>query len=176
MMRTHGIAPNAATIKSAPSRSYTKSERRESSGNTSKKRKAEQFLEENTTPDDEEGYANIKPDPIDSKEQFNVKEEDGQLSLDEAANLMQFYNAQSCAISQLGEKKYGCSDFEGSSVGYHSPLTYGLQAQQPYDFSRAYDSAVMNNLPTPTSQIPYQSPYQYNSESHSGTASPVVLE
>ena len=52
-MRSHGIAPNAATIKSSSSR-IAKFECRESKNHTSKKRKASAFPEDNTTADDEE--------------------------------------------------------------------------------------------------------------------------
>lgn len=176
MMRAHGIAPNTPTTKSSVSRNTTKIERQGSKGEASRKRKAEQFSEDNSTADDEEGYANIKSDPIDTKEMFHVKEEDGQLSLSEAANLMQFYDAQTYPISKLEEQDFGCSDFDASSMGYHNTIAYGSQTQQPYDFSSLYSSPEMNNFAGSASTLSYHNPYQYISDCQGGSDSPLIVE
>lgn len=176
-MRAHGIASNAATVKTGPPRSYTKTESRDSSGAIPKKRKAEQFLEENTMADDEEVYGNIKSDPIDMKEQFNVKEEEGQLSLNDAANLIQFYDPQPYSSAHLGDHDYSRSVLVETSTGYHTPMTFGFQAPNPYAFPISYSSmADTESIPRSSGQLPYRSPYQYTSDGQGGSASPVVLE
>ena len=70
MMRAHGIAPNAATIKPLLARSI-KSDSRDSTEKPSKKRKAEVFVEDNGATDDDEAFSNnIKSDPTNEKEKF----------------------------------------------------------------------------------------------------------
>jgi hypothetical protein len=205
MMRAHGIAPNAASVKTQPA-SRTKTEPRESTtgnGNVpNKKRKAEQFMEDNNTSvaDDEEGFAtNIKADPVDEKTQLRVKEEEGRLSLDDAANLMQFYDTPSFQGSEFdaGGQDYGASDWDGaSSSGYHTPIgnLYGMQ--DPFNFSTPYDSAGMSSsgmggsgmsdvIPRFTG-LQYQSPYQpyvqhtpntpITPDNQGGSESPVIVE
>ncbi|KAK0122384.1 hypothetical protein ONS95_010624 [Cadophora gregata] len=102
MKRAHGIAPNAATVKPAPrSLKPVRTEPTQSSSTTpkAKKRKTDHFLEENTAEDDDEGFGTVKTEPVVAKtEQLEVKAEvdkkhqPGQLSLDETANLLQYYD------------------------------------------------------------------------------------
>src|SRR4051812_38396832 len=119
MMRSHGIAPNAAATKPAPSRTPpTKTERRESGTApppASKKRKADQFVEDTTAEDDEEGFgtAKIKTD-VDKK---TVKKEGGgALSIGDAASLMNYYDAQTSYNGSTAGGDYGgVSQYDGSS-------------------------------------------------------------
>lgn len=188
-MRAHGIASNAASVKTQPPL-RTKHERRESTtanANVSKKRKAEQFAEDyDTSVDEEEGFApSIKTDPVDEKVQFRVKEEDGQLSLSEAANLMHFYDAQPFTDSQfnVGEgPDYGRSDYNANPAGYHAPLSDPHSLQAPYDFVTPYvsdgmaRSSINNALPMPAG-LPYQSPYQQCPPyTQGGSDSPLIVE
>jgi hypothetical protein len=199
MMRSHGIAPNAATIKPPPSRA-PKAERRESntassSSISSKKRKAEQFLEENNGVDDDEGFgSSIKSEGVHIKEQLYVKEEEqhrSQLSLDEAADLMQYYDAPSSQYggAQLsGEDIYGSSEYGGGSpAGYATPVggSYSMQSKQGFDFGAVYDaaggspygSAGMGSLARPESQgMRYQPLMRYSSDSQGRLDSPLVVE
>jgi hypothetical protein len=177
MMRAHGIAPNAASIKPAPARA-PKSERRES-GPSLKKRKADQFLED-TPVDDDEGMGwgartgvVIKEDP--REEKYNFKQEDhkpqtieeqGQLNLEQAANLMQYYDGRSQLVV---DDLYGAGDFGGgmsagvygTSSGYASPMAsaYGLDSQNGY-FSASYGSSGMGSSMNGLSSVPRSSPQQ----------------
>jgi len=145
-MRAHGIASNAATIKPAPAR-LSKTERRDSSTTTSKKRKTDQFVEENTATDDDETF-NVKPDPgNESKEILRVKEEEmGQLNMDEAVNLMQYYgNSSYASSSSMGaEQNY---DFGGSSASLGSSSMagssggWGMSTLDAYEFTTPYSSS-----------------------------------
>ncbi|KAE8440846.1 hypothetical protein EG329_006389 [Mollisiaceae sp. DMI_Dod_QoI] len=189
MMRAHGIAPNAATIKPAPARSM-KAERRESStpsSTFSKKRKADAFLEDTTPVDDEEAFGSIKPDPANMKEHFVVKEESegqsmqqGQLSIDQAANLMQYYEAPSTyGGSNMGrDNSYTSSDY-GSSTAYATPIAsaYGMQTQQPYDFSTSYNAGGMGGIPRSENQgLHYQPLMPYQADDQGRSDSPVIVE
>lgn len=175
-MRSHGIAPNAATIKPASSRT-PKSERRDSKNHSSKKRKASAFMED-TTADDEEPFSRVKPDPTNEKEQLCIKEESGQLTLDEAANLMQYYGTPPYT-SQAGEDDvYAGNDYNANATGYHTAMagSYGLQDQQAYEFSFA--PAGINSSPTPLGHgIQYQSMMHYPAtESQGGSESPLIVD
>ncbi|KAF8856306.1 hypothetical protein BDZ45DRAFT_691931 [Acephala macrosclerotiorum] len=189
MMRAHGIAPNAATIKPAPARNM-KIERRESStpsSTSSKKRKADAFLEDTTPVDDDETYGNIKPDPINMKEQFVVKEESegqsmqqGQLSINQAANLMQYYDSPATygSVGLSSEGGYGGSNY-GGSAGYSTPIAsaYGLPSQQPYDFSTSYNAGSMNSILRSENQgTQYQSLMPYQADDQGRSDSPVIVE
>jgi len=168
-MRAHGIAPNAASIKPAPSRS--KNERRDSSIPL-KKRKADQFLEDACADDDElVGWGNIKEDPHarDDKalvfKQFKTEggsrgnEEDRKpqilaqkqgLNLEQAANLMQYYDSSSQLVV---DDLYGAGDFAGGMPGYGTPSgyttpmgsAYGLDSQGGY-FAAPYVSSGASNM------------------------------
>lgn len=177
MMRSHGIAPNAATIKPASSRT-PKSERRDSKSHTTKKRKASAFIEENTAVDDEENFSRVKPDPANEKEQLNVKEESGQLSLDEAANLMQYYGTSSYSAQLGGEETFSNSEYGSNTTGYNTGIgaSYGLPDQQPYDFS--FSPAAMDNGPTSLAHgIQYQQMMHYPSTGNQGgSESPLVVD
>ncbi len=203
MMRAHGIAPNAASIKPAPTRA-PKSERQESSIPTLKKRKADQFLEEAATDDDEGlgwGNIHIKEDPREEKYNINFKSEEGgghkqritheqgqQLNLQDAANLMQYYdNGSQLVVDDL----YSAGDFGGSmsaygtSSGYTTPMVsaYGLESQNGY-FGAPYSSAGMagvnglSSVPRSSQQsFQYQqhiSPYPAEEQGHSD--SPLIVE
>lgn len=187
-MRAHGIAPNAATIKPAPARNM-KTERRESSNSSStssKKRKADAFLEDTTLVDDDETFGNIKPDPINMKEQFVVKEESegqsmqqGQLSINQAANLMQYYDSPTTyGGAGLGaESNYRSSNY-GGSAGYSTPMAsaYSLQSQQPYDFS-TFNAGGMNAIPRSENQgMHYQPLIPYQADDQGRSDSPVIVE
>ena len=188
MMRAHGIAPNAATIKPLLARSI-KSDRRDSTEKPSKKRKAEEFVEDNGATDDDEAFPNnIKSDPTNEKEKFMVKEEGHgndhqgqQLSINDAANLMQYYNTPSSYNSGLGglggDQDYG-SDYGGSASGYATPTggDCGLHLQ-PYDFGSAYGNFGFSGIPRTASQGPrYQPTMQFPADPQGGSDSPVIVE
>jgi hypothetical protein len=176
MMRSHGIAPNAATIKPASSRA-PKSERRDSKNHGPKKRKASAFIEDNTA-DDEEPFSRVKSDPANEKEHLCVKEESGQLTLDEAANLMQYYGTPPYT-SQAGEDDvYTSNEYDPNSTRYHTTMagSYGLQDQQAYEFSFA--PAGMNSGSTPLGHgIQYQSMMHYPAtDNQGGSESPLIVD
>jgi hypothetical protein len=197
MMRSHGIAPNAASIKPAPSSRPLKSEPRDfgaSSSTASKKRKMDSFLNDNTGEDDE-GFGNIvKPDPADMKEHFVVKEEsesqqiqkEGQLSLSDAASLMRYYDAPtsfSATEMSMNQEGYSSSQYEGSA-GYHTPLgsSYSMSSQPTYGFSPQYRSngyastGVGDDTKPEISAINYQSMMQYPPDDQGRSDSPVIVE
>lgn len=197
-MRAHGIAPNAASIKPAPTRA-PKSEGRESSIPTLKKRKAEQFLEDTPADDDEAvgwGTVHIKEGPREEKYNFKeevdhkpqITQEQGQLNLEQAANLIQYYdNGSQLVVDDL----YGAGDFGGgmsgygTSSGYATPMgsAYGLDSSNGY-FPALYSSASMGGM-NELSSIPrssqqsfqYQQPgLQYRSEEQGHSDSPLIVE
>ncbi|KAJ5032840.1 uncharacterized protein L3040_009431 [Drepanopeziza brunnea f. sp. 'multigermtubi'] len=181
MMRSHGIAPNAATIKPAPRN--LKSERQQSlpsssSPSAAKKRKTEGYLDENTTADDDEGFGMVKPEPaVMIKEQFVVKEEEthrqqpGQLSLGDAANLMQYYDTPtrysggdsgggdgSGSVSGHGNG-HGLGMDDGYTGEYTASPSYGMSSS-PYGLASHTHS---HSQPPPqaydfASRSPYGSP------------------
>lgn len=212
MMRAHGIAPNAASIKPAPQRA-PKSERRDSSAPL-KKRKADQFLEDTAADDDEaigwgSSSMHIKDDPhtrdekhlvfksesgsggSDIKPQgLGLGEEQGCLNLEQAANLMQYYDNGS-QPSLLVDDLYSAGDYGGgisaygTSSGYATSMGsgYGLDSQSGY-YASPYNSAGMggmgglSSVPR-TSQQGYQYqqhrlPYQPDDQGHPD--SPLIVE
>ncbi len=188
MMRAHGIAPNAANIKTATAIRAPKSGRCESSGSSSKKRKADQFLEENPA-DDDEGYGlasiTVKSDPVDTKETFVIKEEEqrqGQLDLEQAAKLMQYYdnNSQYGGDHIYGGNEYGgAMSRYGTSSGYATPMEAAFGIQSPTDYYTVpYGSASMSGSGMPRSQqgFQYQPALQYQSEDQGNSDSPVLVE
>ncbi|KAE9371981.1 hypothetical protein N431DRAFT_535641 [Stipitochalara longipes BDJ] len=178
MMRAHGIAPNAASIKPAPSR--PKSECRDSSIPL-KKRKAEQFLEDAAADDDElVGWGTIKEDPHARDEKALVfkelKTEGGTLNLEQAANLMQYYdNGSQLVVDDL----YGAGDFGGgmagygTSSGYATPMgsAHGLDSQGGY-FAAPYTSSAVSGMSSMSgmgglSSVPRSSPQSFQYQQHS---------
>lgn len=185
-MRAHGIAPNAAAIKPAPARTI-KTDRRDSTDKHSpKKRKADAYLEDNGATDDDETFPNsIKSDPAADKEKFTVKEEEyghgmgQQLSTNEAANLMQYYDGASPFHDAMGgEQGFAGSDYGGSVGGYATPIGgYGLQAQQPYDFGAAYGNPSMSSMSRSVDQgLSYQPMMQFPVDPQGRSDSPVIVE
>jgi hypothetical protein len=183
MMRAHGIAPNAATIKPSPSRAI-KTDRHNSAEKPSKKRKTDTYVEDNGATDDDEGFSNnIKSDPATDKEKFMIKEEEHghgqQLSMNDAADLMQYYDNSSPYNSGIsGEQDYSGSEY-GGSAGYATPIggDYNMQTQQPYDFGAAYGNTGMSGIPRTIDQgLNYQSMMQLPLEPQGRSDSPVIVE
>lgn len=182
-MRAHGIAPNAATIKPAPSRAI-KTDRSNSTEKPSKKRKTDAYVEDNGATDDDESFShNIKSDPAEHKDNFMVKQEEHghgqQLSMHEAANLMHYYGNASPYNDVLGGEKDYLENEYGGSGGYATPNggAYGLQSQQPYDFGAAYANSGMNGIPRTIDQgLSYQSMMQFPSDPQGRSDSPVIVE
>ena len=188
-MRAHGIAPNAASIKPASARA-TKTERRDSADRpaSSKKRKAEAFIEDTTPTDDDEGFSTapvIKSDPVTcnrSSEQLRVKEEEAahQLSLGDAANLMQYYDTPSYDGAQLGtEDAYGEYDDVAANGGYTASL-FGLHAPQ-YEMYGGADFDVVPRSLNQGLHYQHQLPMHYSPQSDNqahqgGSESPVIVE
>jgi hypothetical protein len=78
MMKAHGIAPNAASVRASPAARSFKIERKEIS-TPAKKRKMDDFANDHrAAADDDENFDNIKSDPGNHGEQFQVKEEPNQ--------------------------------------------------------------------------------------------------
>jgi hypothetical protein len=182
MMRAHGIAPNAATIKPAPSRAI-KTDRSDSIAKLVKKRKAEAYVEDSGATDDDESFSNnIKSDPATKKEKF-VKEEENvqgqQLSMHDATHLMHYYDSPSPYNGGLGgEQDYPGSEY-GGSAGYATPMGggYAMHAQQPYDFGAAYGNAGMSGISRNVDPaLNYQSMMQFPSDPHGRPDSPVIVE
>jgi hypothetical protein len=193
MMRAHGIAPNAATIKPPPTRT-PKSERRDSSGSANKKRKADQYLED-TPADDDEGYGPghivlVKDDPADVKEEFVVKDEaepqqQGQMHLEQAANLLQYYDDGSqYGASQLGGNDvYGASEYGGGLSGYGTSSGFGTPISTPFGLPTAnhyyntpYGTVGMNDIPRSQQVGFYQPALQYQTDDQGRSESPVIVE
>lgn len=204
-MKSHGIAPNAASVRPAPL-SRTKIESRDSSSSFSsssatplaKKRKTDAFLEENTADDDEEmlggqvksenGTAAVKD------EEQQTQASMGQLSLDEAANLMQYYDtpttkygdsgvdmgSSSLGVHMAVEETYSSNGFVGDAGGYGSSTagSYGMHAQDSFDFSAPYGGSGMSNIPRSGSQsLQYHPVMQYSSDQTQGCSeSPLIVE
>lgn len=176
-MRAHGITPTTAAVKPMSSRT-PKTERRDSKSQIHKKRKTSAFVEENTAADDEESFSAVKPDPACDKEQLNVKEEAVQLSIDEATNLMQYYNAPSYDSQIGGNDVYSQTAYDSGPSSYHAGVTtpYGLQEQQPYDFSFA-STSMNNGSATLDHGLQYQPMMHFSStDSQGGSESPLVVD
>ena len=202
MMRAHGIAPNAATVKSAP-RSL-KTERTETTPSSSspiaKKRKTDPFLEDNTSADDDERFGTVKIEPVVLKEeQLVVKEEEerkhqpGQLSLDEAATLMQYYDTptQYAGLGMgmgiddgynggyTGGHDYGSSMSATSMAGSSLGGLYNMESQHPYGFSSpsSYGNAGVGGMQSSEPQrMSYKPLMQYSSDEQGRADSPVIVE
>jgi hypothetical protein len=184
MMKAHGIAPNAASVRPSPART-PKTECRDSApASSSKKRKADAFIEDNAGADDEEGFGNIKSERGGNiKEEKYVKEEheQSQLSLDDATNLMHYYDAQvNYGGAQLGIDE-GCgSEYGGSSAGYATPMggAFGMHGQDDFGFSGSlYTAAGMSAIPRSEGQnLHYQPMMRYPSENEGRSDSPVVVD
>src|SRR5271169_6022980 len=94
MMKAHGIAPNAASIRSSTASRGFKIERQEATTPRVKKRKTLNDFANDTDAagDDQEYFGNshIKPDPNLGTEELRVKEEGGQMHLENQHNSMHF--------------------------------------------------------------------------------------
>jgi hypothetical protein len=194
MMRAHGIAPNAASIKPAIARP-AKPDHHESTvaEKPSKKRKADAFVEDNGATDDDEVFStNVKSEFADTKDKkFKVKQEGSgqQLSMSDATNLMQFYdggapfdgsNDYTGTMGGQDRKQVYVGDFGGGSAsGYATPMSggdYGLQ--QSYDFG--YEGAGYGGgMPRSSAQgagVQYQPLMSFKSEPQGRSDSPVIVE
>lgn len=148
-MKAHGIAPNAASIKLSSSRT-TKSETGPSSSPSNpniKKRKADTFHDESIAADDDEdfGASRVKSEPaVKIKKQGAVKEEErqetpepSQLSMDDAEELLQYYDApiEYGDAGMGGEESYGAPGYGGglgAAYGRATQHAYGLSSRSPY--------------------------------------------
>ncbi len=185
-MRAHGIAPTPAAIKPAPSRA-TKSERNDSVGKPSKKRKADVYVEDNIAEDDEEVFpTGVKADPSDRKENHMVKTEGKyhghgqQLSMDEANHLMQYYGSSAFGGCLGGEQVYPGSEYGGAASGYATPISgYSMHSEQPFDFDSAstiYGNPVMSGGRSVDQDLIYQSMVQLPSDPQGRSDSPFIVE
>jgi hypothetical protein len=218
MMRAHGIPSSAASTNIKPAAgTRTKNERRDSINTAAaKKRKLiETFDEANSSVmDDEEGYfgtemgsRSVKHEP-ELREQFKVEEESmkapGQLSMHDAADLMQYYDCTSSfdTGSIAGDVvDFDASEYSGSTVGYATPCAdHGHsmfsppRQTQPYDMGLAY-SQLSNGLTVPGMSSmsmsmsmrsppkaefqplqPFQPTLQYPAENQGLPESPVIVE
>ncbi len=102
MMKAHGIAPNAASIRGSPSARSVKVERPDVSTPAAKKRKADSFANDHAAEDDQEQFDNIKPDPGNGVELLQVKEEPGTgaMHVDNHQDLVPFMASLSAAADQ----------------------------------------------------------------------------
>ncbi|KAH7413390.1 hypothetical protein BKA64DRAFT_741079 [Cadophora sp. MPI-SDFR-AT-0126] len=201
MMRAHGIASNASTVKSAPrslKNERTGSTPSSTSSPTAKKRKGDHFLEDDVATDDDEAFGTVKTEPALTKtEQLVVKEEEerklqpGQLSLDEAANLLQYYDtpAQYAGIRMgMGDgynrdysavQDYGGSMSAPSMTGSSMGGLYDMESQQPYGFpsKNSYGSSGTEGQRTSELQrMSYQPRMQYSADEQGRADSPWIVE
>lgn len=129
MMKAHGIAPNAATVK--PARSTTKSER-SSSSNTgnAKKRKMDAYADDGGAEDDVEdfGPGPIKNDP----DQLRIKEEAAQQAF-EQLDMVSFNPSMGVGLSDtsFGDHQFGT----GENFIVNSPFSSNGDYMTPNDSS-----------------------------------------
>lgn len=189
MMRAHGIAPNAATVKPAPNR-VTKVERRES--RTPKKRKGDAFIEDNGAADDEETFANnIKTDPVNAKEELEVKEEHSaeeiaRAALDTNAGFMQYMDDYSLFGNFETEPEYSVSSpgysapqtgYDTHQTGYTTPQAgygYDMQANDSYSYTPA-TMTVGASSGGDANGMSYQQYTQPPTENH-GSQNSIILD
>ena len=191
-MRAHGIAPNAASIKPAPTR-ILKTERRKSSAVSNKKLKANTVSQENAATDDDETFAfasaPVKSEGAETKAYLQVKEEgETPLSLEDAANLVQYYDAPSQDDGGLrGEQEQYYESLSGNNhPGYATvptPLnSYSMQDQDAFGFEAPYTSGAMESVPqsavqaAPSQTDLHQMVLWPVLNNHSGSDSAVILE
>ena len=210
-MRAHGIASGTASVKSTPARNFKYEQHR---GNTSsrpsssslpgisKKRKIQQYLEDQGCADDDEwfgGSSKIKPEGESNpniKEQNNVKEEDdmswryGQMSLDQAVGLMPYYKSEPSPL--LGDsfdevEAYGSGDYESRSIGDTAAIGshLKLESSRGHDYDTrspthgdiSYEMAGMPPFPYTDNQgLQYSSAPQYSLNDQGFSYSPFVVE
>lgn len=136
MMKAHGIAPNAAAVRSSPAARPFKAERYENN-NTIKKRKVDEFANDRSgAEDDQERFDNIKPDPSGILEELHVKEEPEQHD-SSGGSSMHFFP------SQYGSNKdilSGCNMYDPKTSGFNTHTGNG----NAFDFSGQSDFMNFN--------------------------------
>lgn len=157
MMKAHGIAPNAASVKAPPAARAFKTERKEVKG-TSKKRKMDAFADDQGATDDDESFPNIKSDPVDGSELLVVKEEAShQAQFNESNNMMQF-------LPHLDgdDDGYtsGGSIYEPATTGFSTPIehAYAPRSTQHYGNFAVFGESDIEEPQTPASQISHHKP------------------
>ncbi|TAQ86151.1 hypothetical protein B7494_g5525 [Chlorociboria aeruginascens] len=148
MMKAHGIASNAASIKPAP-RSI-KTDRRESNGPTSKKRKTGAYVEDTTDADDDEGFSDVKPESSTNSERLRVKEEDkANLVLDQNSDLVDYYQNSDAPYDEAptsSSDSWSRYPYAESPPGYATPAgeAYSTQSPNGYGFSDYVSPGIPN--------------------------------
>lgn len=175
-MKAHGISPNGSPSKHIAGRP-TKTEDK-SSDSTSKKRKAEAFMEDhNGDGDDDEEIGNVKSEEcVRNNQYFQVKEEDTKpnldfLSISDTAPVNNHLNYGRNAYSPFG---FGCN-FSNHSSSVPSDLV--INVENEYDLTSPY--TVNNRAPVTTSPaqiFDFQPIMHQTTEDKGCEESPLVVE
>jgi hypothetical protein len=154
MMKAHGIAPNAASVRANPAARSFKIERKESSIPT-KKRKMDDFANDRGgTADDDENFDNIKSDPGHHSEQFQLKEESSQ-----TLNSISDSNMRFMPSFDRGSQDYisGNSNFEQNSTGFNTNTDgagiYGLSHEASFMTFNNFEQRTDSDVRTAGSQV-----------------------
>lgn len=149
MMKAHGIAPNAASVRASPAARSFKTERKESS-TPAKKRKMDDFAHDHgAAADDDETFENIKSDPGSQGEHLHVKEEPGQMLSGTGDNHMGFMSSLSG-----GNQDYLRADnmFEQNAAGFNTHVAdtddgkiYSLRHEARFLPFNGFEQAGLNN-------------------------------
>lgn len=153
MMKAHGIAPNAASVRASPAARAFKTERRESA-TVSKKRKVDDFTNDHGgAEDDQEHFDNVKPDPENTSEGFHVKEEPGLLHNGPGEGSMAFFPSMSA-----GSQGYLSTNniYDYNSVGFNTntghATMYGLPSRPSFMPFNGYEQPNVNGTEATASQ------------------------
>lgn len=155
MMKAHGIAPNAASVRASPAARNFKTERKEISIPT-KKRKMDDFANDHgAAADDDENFDNIKPDPGSRGEQLQVKEEPNQTLNGIAANS----NMRFMPSLSGGSQDYlsANSMFEQNAASFNTNNIdgniYGLPHEASFMNFNNFEQPNANNVGTTDGQV-----------------------
>jgi len=181
MMKAHGIAPNAATVKTPATTRILKTERWNSKPSPGSKRaKLDHFSSDASNTDDDEIFSNangntsLKSEAGDSAEHFIVKEDpDGQqtdstnsgvLAYLPGMNVTPNNNSVYTANGFGGDDGFGSggSMYEPSSNGYNTPVDskYGLRTHSRsfLQYNECSGESDSTEPQTPASQIEEYNP------------------
>jgi hypothetical protein len=154
MMKAHGIAPNAASVRASPAARSLKTERQESS-TPAKKRKMDDFANERgAAADDDENFDNIKSDPGSQGKQLQVKEEPSQILNGTGDSLMRFMPSLSG-----GSQDYlsANSIFEQNTAGFNTHANggniYGLPDQAGFMAFNGFEQSDANEVGATSGQV-----------------------
>jgi hypothetical protein len=154
MMKAHGIAPNAASVRASPAGRAFKAERRESAP-AAKKRKADDFSNDRGgAEDDQEHFDNVKPDPGSTSEELKVKEEPEQMQIASRENPMHFFPS---LTGDSQEYLSASNTYDHHTTGFDAHTThgnmYGLSGQSSFMAFNGYEQSDSNGVIVNASQV-----------------------